>query len=280
MAKLIDFKCKYAEYSGISKEKASEKGLSLPESYFHAEQIAKLAGSQAVLPFDPVLEAENLGAKIKFDDSSLGPRKEADIVTKIDQLKDLPELDVSSGRLAETLKAVKIINAEGGNATVEMHGPITIINGLSDMMKILMGWRKQPETMDAFFALIARGLVNYALAAREAGARVIYYTDSPGSLNILGPKYAKQVTENFTVQFLKALDERLDQDCVIHLCPKTSFLLAGCEKAKWKKLALEETMAYKDACEAACGKVRFLGQRCRKDDKIKVSVINYLELSE
>lgn len=50
MAKLIDFKCKYAEYSGISKEKASEKGLSLPESYFHAEQIAKLAGSQAVLP--------------------------------------------------------------------------------------------------------------------------------------------------------------------------------------------------------------------------------------
>ena len=78
-----------------------------------------------------------------------------------------------------------------------MHGPITIINGLSDMMKILMGWRKQPETMDAFFALIARGLVNYALAAREAGARVIYYTDSPGSLNILGPKYAKQVTENF-----------------------------------------------------------------------------------
>ena len=27
-------------------------------------------------------------------------------------------------------------------------------------------------------------------------------------------------------------------------------------------------------------RVRFLGQRCRKDDKIKVSVINYLELSE
>ena len=69
-----------------------------------------------------------------------------------------------------------------------MHGPITIINGLSDMMKILMGWRKQPETMDAFFALIAKGFVNYALAAREAGAGVIYYTDSPGEPEHLGTK--------------------------------------------------------------------------------------------
>lgn len=280
MAKLIDFKCKYAEYSGISKDKAAEKGLSLPACYLQAEQIVKLAGNQAVLPFDPVLEAENLGAKIKFDDSSLGPRKEEDIVTKIDQLKELPELDVSKGRLAETLKAVKIINDGGGTATVEMHGPITIINGLADIMKILMGWRKHPEIMDEFFALVARGLVNYALAAREAGAKVIYYTDSPGSLNILGPKYAKQVTENFTVPLLKALDENLDQDCVIHLCPKTSFLLAGCEKAQWKKLDLGTVMAYKNACEAACGKVRILGQRCRKDDNIKVNVINYLELSE
>ena len=59
MAKLIDFKCKYAEYSGISKEKASEKGLSLPESYFHAEQIAKLAGSQAVLPFEDVYKRQS-----------------------------------------------------------------------------------------------------------------------------------------------------------------------------------------------------------------------------
>lgn len=280
MAKLIDFKCKYAEYSGMSKDKAAEKGLSLPGCYLQAEQIAKLAGDQAVLPFDPVLEAENLGAKIKFDDSSLGPRKEEDIVTKIDQLKELPELDVSKGRLAETLKAVKIINESGETATVEMHGPITIINGLADIMKILMGWRKHPEIMDEFFALVSRGLVNYALAAREAGAKIIYYTDSPGSLNILGPKYAKQVTENFTVPLLKALDENLDRDCVIHLCPKTSFLLAGCEKAQWKKLSLEEAMEYRNACLAACGKVRILGQRCRKDDDIKVSVINYLELSE
>lgn len=280
MAKLIDFKCKYAEYSGISLGDAAEKGISLPECYFHADEIARLAGMDAVLPFDPVLEAENLGAKIKFDDSSLGPRKEEDIVTKIDQLQELPALDVNKGRLKETLTAVRMINENGGNATVEMHGPITIINGLADIMKILMGWRKHPEIMDDFFATLIGGLTDYALAAREAGAKIIYYTDSPGSLNILGPKYAKQVTEHFTVPLLKALDANLDQNCVIHLCPKTSFLLAGCEKAAWKKLQLDSSMPYREACEAACGKVRILGQRCRKDDRINVNVINYLELTE
>lgn len=52
MAKLIDYRCRYADYSGISKEAAQEKGLSLPEAYLCAEEIALLAGSEAVLPFD------------------------------------------------------------------------------------------------------------------------------------------------------------------------------------------------------------------------------------
>ncbi len=280
MAKLIDYQCRYAEYSGISEEAARAKGLSLPEAYFSGEQIAALAGENPVLPFDPVLEAEAMGAKIKFDASPLGPRKEEDIVTKIDQLAELPVMDITKGRLSETLKAVRLINQSGSSASIELHGPVTIVNGVSDLMKILMGWRKKPEIMDAFFAKVSEGLVNLALAARDAGCRVIYYTDSPGSLNILGPKYARQITENFTVPFLTELDARLPEDCVIHLCPKTSFLLAGCEKAQWKKLQLPQPMLYKDACLFACGKVRILGQRCRKAENITVTCINYLEITE
>ena len=62
MAKLIDYHCRYADYSGMSKDDAAAKGLSLPEAYCIAEQIALLAGPQAVLPFDPIVEAEAMGA--------------------------------------------------------------------------------------------------------------------------------------------------------------------------------------------------------------------------
>ncbi len=280
MARLIDYRCKYTDYSGMSKEAAAAKGLTLPEAYFHAEQIAALADGDTVFPFDPVLEAEAMGASVKFDDSPLGPRKDKDIVTEIDELAELPVMNISSGRLAETLKAVKQINDAGGNASVELHGPVTIINGVTDLMKILVGWRKKGEILDRFFATVTDGLTDYALAARQAGCRVIYYADSPGSLNILGPKYARQITEQFTVPFLKNLDEKLPKDCVIHLCPKTSFLLAGCEKAQWKRLELNEAMPYSKACIAACGKVRILGQRCRKLPDTVTKHINYLELTE
>lgn len=43
MAKLIDFKCRYAEYTGISKELAAAEGLSLPEAYMDSDSLAKLA---------------------------------------------------------------------------------------------------------------------------------------------------------------------------------------------------------------------------------------------
>ena len=282
MAKLIDFHCRYAEFTGISKETAETSGLSIPQAYMRADDIAKLAIALGVnvLPFDPVLEAENLGAKVKYDDSNLGPRKAEDLVSSIDDLSSLDPMDVSAGRLSETINALKILKSSGINATVELHGPITILNGLGDLMKMLMGWRKKPELMSKYFDLISKGLVDYALAARNAGVKIIYYADSPGSLDIIGPKYAKQVVEQFTVPFLKALDEALDKDCLIHLCPKTSFMVAGCEKATWKKLSLEEPMAYHDACISASGKVRFLGQRCRKDNNLTVQTLNYLELTE
>ena len=278
MAKLIDYRCRYTEFHGMSKDDAATKGLSLPEAYCHADQIVQLAGMQAVLPFDPVIEAEAMGAKVKMDDSPLGPRKAEDIVTSIDQLLDLSPMNFEEGRLAETIKAIKIINDAGGDATFELEGPFAIINGVSDIMRILMGWRKKGDIMNAFFDRVSADLVELACRVYDAGARVIYYTDSSGSLDILGPKFARQITENFTVPFLKALDEKLPSDCVIHLCPKTAFLLAGCEKAQWKKLHFDQPMPYSQACKAACGKVRILGQRCRKAKDFNVSCINYLEL--
>lgn len=278
MARLIDYKCRYAAYSGISKDDAQSKGLRLPDALCSAEQLAKLAGSNVILPFDPVLEAENLGARVTLDDSPLGPRKASDVITSIGQLADLPRLDPAKGRLSETLSALRLINEGGGNASMEIHGPVTILNGLGDIMKFLMGWRKNPDVMADFFARTAEDLADLAVRIRETGARIIYYTDSPGSLDILGPKYARQVTEGFTVPFLRLVCEKLDPDCVIHLCPKTSFLLAGCGLAQWKKLQLEGSLPYEDACLAACGRVRILGQRCRKDSDLSVSSINYLEL--
>lgn len=280
MAKLIDYPCKHNEYKGLPIDKFIEAGIEIPASYNIADKLVEMARLEDFhyFPIDPVLEAENLGALIKMDQSPLGPRKDSDIITDITMLKDLPKLDPAKGRYAETLKAVCMLNEEGHNAYFEIRGPFTVLSGLGDIMTVLMGWRKHPEVLEAFFQNLIEGLCDCAMAAREAGAGIIYYSDGPGSLQVLGPKYARKVVESFTVPFLKELDSRLDSESVVYLCPKTAFQLVGCDAAQWKKLDLGETMTYRDACNAAKGKVRFLGQRCFKNDGIEVCSINYLEL--
>ena len=280
MAKLIDYPCKHNAYSGLPIDKFIEAGLEIPASYGNSDTIVEIArvADLHYFPLDPVLEAENMGASIKMDDSPLGPRKADDLITDVTQLADLPELDPSKGRYAETLKAVCRLNEAGHRAYFELRGPFTVLSGLGDIMTVLMGWRKHPDVIESFFNSLINGLCNCAAAAAEAGAGIIYYSDGPGSLQVLGPKYTKKVVEAFTVPFLKELDRRLDKDIVVHLCPKTSFQLAGCDAAEWKKLKLDEALPYDKACEAAKGKVRFIGQRCFKSEDIMVNNINYLEL--
>lgn len=289
MAKLIDFKCKYAAFAGISNEFVESLGLKLPDAYKSAESIAIVAAARrkaddnvfCVLPSDPVLEAEALGAKIKYDDSNLGPRKDVDVISTVDELANLPRIDLEHGRIAEVLKACQILKSQGEKVAIEVNGPFSIFNGLMEIQKILMAWRKKPELMQQIFDRIREDLVAYFVAAKNAGCDMLFYTDSAGGLNIIGPRYGKQYVEWFTLPLLKSLDETLPPECIVHLCPKTAFMVAGCGNAIWKQIPIDGNMKYGDACLSLAGKVRFMGQRCRKEENAPVSNhLCYLELTE
>ena len=278
MAKLIDFKCKYANFKGIDKDYFKSIGLEIPDAYHHAKTIAKISQSIklkennvfCMLPFDPVIEAEALGAKIKYDDSNLGPRKEADMISSVTDLESLPQMNINNGRLAETLKAVEILKSQGETVAIEVHGPFGILNGLMDIQKLLMAWRKNPQLIQNIFNRFQDDLVNYYKAARAAGCDLLFYTDSSGSLNIIGPKYSKQLVDWFLYPFFKRLESELDRDCIVHLCPKTAFLLVGCEKATWEKIQIDGEKKYGEAVLSLSGKVRLMGQRCRKEENATV----------
>lgn len=287
MAKLIDYKCRYSEFTGISSEFVAALGFQLPDVYKEAEGIAAMAAAIrkahdnvfCIPSFDPVIEAENMGADIKFDESNLGPRKNTEIITTLEELLALPKLDVTKGRLAETLKACEILKAQGEKVAIEVHGPFAIINGVMEIQTVLMQWRKKADLVQQIFEKFKDDLVPLFLAAREVGCDMLFYTDAPGGLNIMGPKYTKQIVDWFTYPMVKELEEKLDKDAILHLCSKTAFALAGCDKAVWEKYSIEKEMKYGEACllEEAHGKI--LGQRCRKEENFLIrSHINYLKL--
>ena len=94
---------------------------------------------------------------------------------------------------------------------------------------------------------------------------LISYADSSGGVNILGPKMAEQVVEDFTFEFLKKAEALADDKTMILLCPKTSFALLGTGHAKFKDYLIDSGTHYGEACIQMVGKAKFAGQMCIKN---------------
>jgi uroporphyrinogen-III decarboxylase len=284
-----DYICKDNTFTGISKEFASENGLSLPKLYQNAEDLFKVSAliqrqennPFCVLPFDPSLTAEAKGADIKLDDSNLGPRKNKDTIFEVEDLLKLPEMNIYEGRINETLKAVSLLKEKGYPAAIEITGPFSIINGFMDIQKFLMAFRKKEDVIREILYKLNFDLVNLFIEAKKAGSDVIFYTDSSVGTSLIGPKFMRQVLEWSTLPLLDDLDKRLPEDTLIYLCPKLTFALTDNNFIRWGKLPLEADIPYGEALINSVGKIRFSGNTCRKQlGKIARGSLPYFELKD
>ena len=73
-------------------------------------------------------------------------------------------------------------------------------------------------------------VLKYIEEALKRGVTMISYADSSGGVNILGPKMAEQVVEDFTYEYLKKMQDLVQDKALVLLCPKTTFALLGTEK--------------------------------------------------
>ena len=270
---MIDFKCTYANSVGISEEVTKKLSLTFPDAYLHWNTMAEIAmalketdgAAFCELPFCHTVEAEAMGGLVNYGNEKTGPRAKEYICTKPEELLELKEMDFSQGRIHEVLLACQHLRKNGENVVLEVAGPFTILNVLIDAKYVFKAWRKQPEIMKEVFWKIGNQLLDYIKAALEYGVNMISYADSSGGLNILGPKMAEQVVEDFTYEFLKKVEEIITDDAVVLLCPKTTFALLGTDKAEFADVKLPGPMRYGEACAWMIGKEKFLGQMCIKN---------------
>lgn len=287
MGKLVDFKCEDRIFVGIRPEFAEEHGWKLPDLYKNAEAMAeasiaiKEAGRASVckLPFDTAVLAENLGAVLKYDMSPLGPRKDTDLLEKVEDVLDLPAVDPGRGRMAEILKACRIVMEKGYQPMLEIRGVFDTMNSLIDIQKVVTAFAMDREVMQKTCDKIRKDLEIYFVAAEKAGCRLCAYSDSTGGLNVLGPRFARKITEAFTYPLMKDLEEMLSVCTTVQMCPKTAFMLTGCDKAQWMYKKIEAGKTYMEAYMES-NDVRFAGAICNNDLGRQVSGrIAYLKLA-
>lgn len=148
---------------------------------------------------------------------------------------------------------------------MQVSGPFTILNVLIDAKYVFKAMRKKPELMKEIFWKLGNEIFKFMKEAKRYGADLISYADSSGGLNILGPKMAEQVVEDFTYEFIKKAETLADDRTMILLCPKTTFALLGTGKAVFRDHKLSGPMAYGEGCIEMRGKVKIAGQMCIKN---------------
>ncbi len=286
MGKIADYKCDYGNSMVISSDAVKSLNLEFPDAYKHWDTMASLAkavkkyenGYYCELPFCHTVEGEAMGGIINFGDEHIGPRAKDYICNTAEDLLNLPEIDYSSGRISEVLKACRNLRKEGENVVLSISGPFTILNVLIDATSIFKIFRKSPEKMQLIFDKLQDEILRFMGHAQDAGVNMISYADSSGGVNILGPKLADQMVEMFTYPMLKKAESILNDETIIFLCPKTTLALIGTEKANRCDILFSEPMSYIEGCFEAIGKAKYVGEVCIKNSKHKVSKISKIKL--
>lgn len=279
MANIKDFKCTYDNMSECCPEIAEELGLAFPDAYLHAETMAMLSkvnkekngAAACLLPFCHTVEAEAMGGIITLGNEIAGPRAKEYVYTDYTELVNLPEIDLTKGRLHEVLLACQMLRVRGEHVALEVSGPITILNVLIDTNHIFRGMRKNPAFMKIVFDKIGDQILKYVKEAKKYGVDIISYADSAGGVNILGPQMAEQMVEDFTYDFIKKLQGLADENMIIVLCPKITFALLGTDTAKLEDVELSGPMSYGRGCIESIGKAKIVGQQCIKNIKCRLS---------
>lgn len=272
MAKITEFYCEPENMEGLQKEDALLAGCVFPEAYVRLEEMVKLAkfykeSSKDVfceMPFCHTLEAEALGADIRLGDGTTPPHVGEYCCETLEEMLKLPQMQLESGRMAETLKACRELSESGEKVIFNLSGPLTICNSLIDIRTIFKAFRKCPEQMQVLLDKFCREELRLIKAAEEAGVRWFSYADSAGAVSMIGPNMLEQLTKTFTVPFLVKAYEQMKQDSMMILCPKTTFALLGTGYGVLEDVTLPEVMTYHEACAKMAGTIKIAGQMCMK----------------
>lgn len=279
MGTIREFKCTYSNSVGISAETTAGLGLQFPDAYMHSDTmqilskaIKKHDGSDfCLLPFCRTIEAESMGAILNYGDANTGPRAKDPVCATPDEVLALPAIDFSKNRISEVLDAVRSLKKEGETVCLEITGPFTILNALMEPRLVFKSYRKDRDKMKLIFDKFSNELLRYIEEGKKAGTDVFIFSDSAGSLDILGPRFLTNAVEDFYAPFLRKVSEIIDDSCIFLLCPKFTYAVIDTGYAEFADHTLTPGIDFMKALLDMKGTVKIAGQVCIKNVGVKLS---------
>ena len=280
MNEVVDFVCVSDQLEEIPDSIVKMTGLNFPEVHTKAEYLATLSmemkkhkkDNLCRLPFCNTVEAEALGGNIKLGDAKTGPRVESYAYSSIDELLEMGDIDFTSGRIREVLKAVEILSGTGELVVLNVEGPFTIITSLIDSRVFYKAIRKNKEIVNNVLTILEDNIVKYIKEGVKRGAKIISYGDPVGALDIVGPKVYREYSGKFSYNILKRVENEIGSS-ILHICGKTSTVFQNMGLIETRPIKLKEDITYGESIDYILknrSDVRIIGHNCIKKTPLKL----------
>ena len=176
-----------------------------------------------VLPFDLNVEAEALGAEIRYYEGLDGIPVYPTIVNKwVTNAKDIviPKNIADAGRVPVIIRCIKSVKEKAahlGAVGMFIPGPFTLAGQIMDMDELFVMTMKQPNIAKDIFAKLAEFIIELRNIYVDAGADFIDIEDggatsiSPGLFDTLLLPYLKKIFVHKAVPHMISLTGRADR---------------------------------------------------------------------
>lgn len=280
MNEVVDFVCVSDQLEEIPDSIVKMTGLNFPEVHTKADYLATLSmemkkykkDNLCRLPFCNTVEVEALGGNIKLGDAKTGPRVESYAYSSIDELLEMGDIDFTSGRIREVLKAVEILSGTGELVVLNVEGPFTIITSLIDSRVFYKAIRKNKEIVNNVLTILEDNIVKYIKEGVKRGAKIISYGDPVGALDIVGPKVYREYSGKFSYNILKRVEDEIGSS-ILHICGKTSTVFQNMGLIETRPIKLKEDITYGESIDYILknrSDVRIIGHNCIKKTPLKL----------
>lgn len=220
-----------------------ELGYRFQDIHRDPDKMARAAASSyllaqyecAVVPFDVCVEAEALGARVKFYDDPerfIHPTIEGRLISSVDDLSliHVPDNLEEKGRLPVVGEAIRWLKREvGSEIPIGAHllGPLTLAGRLLDIVTLYKLIIISPTRLIPLLHAMSQVVVRLAVFYREAGADYVCVREMGATTDLLtSESFATLVRPQLLHVF-----ERIDYPAVLHICGSTNKimkLMASC----------------------------------------------------
>ena len=199
---------------GVAYEDALKDGNAMARVMDKVREASNM--TYTFLPISNYLMASCLGTRIRWD-PKYGDRVAKETFTTCKEAASFLPEDIRREPLEPLFKAMDILKSMGSRVIVSVTGPVTLLSFLIPLEEIYKAMAKRGKSFMRLLNIMEEFSAEQIRKLDSFRPELIYFVDTIGTLDLVGPALFKKVSGP---SYLSVLKRTEDSVTPIYMCPK------------------------------------------------------------